>query len=61
MLGGLQGTSTRSAVRWQSLSVAITADSVASWFLPSVAPLLLRHRLLLEILIDDQDRTHDAL
>jgi len=26
-----------------------------------VAPLLQRHRLLLEILIDDQDHTHDAL
>jgi LysR family transcriptional regulator (chromosome initiation inhibitor) len=61
LLGGLQGTSPRSAVRWQSLSVAINADSVASWFLPGVAPLLLKHHLLLEILIDDQDHTHDAL
>jgi LysR family transcriptional regulator (chromosome initiation inhibitor) len=46
---------------WQSLSVAINADSVASWFLPGVAPLLQRHRLLLDIVIDDQDHTHDAL
>jgi LysR family transcriptional regulator (chromosome initiation inhibitor) len=61
LLGGLQGTSPRSAVRWQSLSVATNADSVASWFLPGVAPLLLKHHLLLEILIDDQDHTHDAL
>jgi LysR family transcriptional regulator (chromosome initiation inhibitor) len=61
LLGGLQGTSLRSAVRWQSLSVAVNADSVASWFLPGVAPLLLKHHLLLEILIDDQDHTHDAL
>jgi LysR family transcriptional regulator (chromosome initiation inhibitor) len=29
--------------------------------LPGVAPLLQRHRLLLEIVIDDQDHTHDAL
>ena len=29
--------------------------------LPGVAPLLQRHRLLLEITIDDQDHTHDAL
>jgi LysR family transcriptional regulator (chromosome initiation inhibitor) len=41
--------------------VAVNADSVASWFLPGVAPLLLKHHLLLEILIDDQDHTHDAL
>jgi LysR family transcriptional regulator (chromosome initiation inhibitor) len=46
---------------WQSLSVAINADSVASWFLPGVAPLLKRHRFLLDIVIDDQDHTHDAL
>ena len=61
LLSGLQGTEARSDVRWQSLSVAINADSVASWFLPGVAPVLQRHRLLLEILIDDQDHTHDAL
>ena len=61
LLGGLQGTSVRQAQRWQSLSVAVNADSVASWFLPGVAPLLLKHHLLLEILIDDQDHTHDAL
>lgn len=61
LLGGLLGTSVRKAQRWQSLSVAVNADSVASWFLPGVAPLLLKHHLLLEILIDDQDHTHDAL
>ena len=48
-------------VAWQSLSVAINADSLASWFLPGVAPLLHRHHLLLDVLIDDQDHTHDAL
>jgi LysR family transcriptional regulator (chromosome initiation inhibitor) len=48
-------------VRWQSLSVAINADSVVSWFLPGVAGLLQRHHLLVDILIDDQDHTHDAL
>ncbi|WP_439520349.1 HTH-type transcriptional regulator ArgP [Hydrogenophaga sp.] len=61
VLVGLQGGSQGEGVRWQSLSVAINADSVASWFLPGVAPLLRRHHLLLEIVIDDQDHTHDAL
>jgi LysR family transcriptional regulator, chromosome initiation inhibitor len=61
LLAGLQGAETRSGVRWQSLSVAINADSVASWFLPGVAPLLQKQRLLLEIVIDDQDHTHDLL
>lgn len=46
---------------WQTLSVAINADSMASWFLPGVAPLLAVQRLLLDIVIDDQDHTHDAL
>jgi len=62
LLGGLQGGApARGGVRWQSLSVAINADSVAGWFLPGVAALLQRHHLLLEIVIDDQDHTHDAL
>ena len=62
LLAGLQGgTESRAGAAWQSLSVAINADSVASWFLPGVATLLQRHRLLLEIMIDDQDHTHDAL
>ena len=62
LLDGLQGGALpRDGVRWQSLGVAINADSVASWFLPGVAGLLQRHHLLLEILIDDQDHTHDAL
>lgn len=63
LLDGLQGSggAPGTGARWQSLSVAINADSVASWFLPGVVPLLQRHHLLLEIVIDDQDHTHDAL
>ena len=64
LLADLQGGAAASGgrgPRWQSLSVAINADSVASWFLPGVAAMLQRHRLLLEIVIDDQDHTHDAL
>ncbi|WP_372656713.1 HTH-type transcriptional regulator ArgP [Hydrogenophaga sp.] len=62
LLAGLQGGgASKAGPRWQSLSVAINADSVASWFLPGVAALLQRHRLLLEIVIDDQDHTLDAL
>jgi LysR family transcriptional regulator (chromosome initiation inhibitor) len=63
LLDGLRtgGPGIRDGARWQSLSVAINADSVASWFLPGVAAMLQRHRLLLDIMIDDQDHTHDAL
>lgn len=62
LLAGLQGGGeARGGAAWQSLSVATNADSLTSWFLPGVVPLLQRHRLLLEITIDDQDHTHDAL
>jgi LysR family transcriptional regulator (chromosome initiation inhibitor) len=62
LLNGLQGAgATGRGPRWQNLSAAINADSVASWFLPGVAAMLRRHRMLLEIMIDDQDHTHDAL
>lgn len=60
LLAGLQGTAGGHKA-WQTLGVAVNADSVANWLLPGVAPLLARHRLLLDILIDDQDHTHDAL
>ena len=61
LLAGLRGGDGRVGEGWQSLSVAINADSVASWFLPGVAPLLQRHRLLLDVVIDDQDHTHSLL
>jgi LysR family transcriptional regulator (chromosome initiation inhibitor) len=62
LLAGLPGGVDKSgAQRWQSLSVAINADSAASWFLPGVAAQLKRHRLLLDIVFDDQDHTHDLL
>lgn len=61
LLAGLGGGQGRASGAWQSLSVALNADSVASWFLPGVAPLLQRHRLLLDVRIDDQDHTHALL
>ncbi|MEO8014906.1 MAG: HTH-type transcriptional regulator ArgP [Polaromonas sp.] len=60
LMAGLPGAGTDTA-RWQSLSVAVNADSLASWFLPGVAPALQQHRLLLDVVVDDQDHTHDAL
>ena len=46
---------------WQRLSVAINADSLSSWFLPGVASALAQHRLLLDVVIDDQEHTYEAL
>ena len=39
------------------LSVAVNADSLASWFLPGVMPTLAKHRLLLHSVVDDQEHT----
>ena len=63
LLAGLPGAQldTQGQARLQSLSVAVNADSLASWFLPGVASALKRHGLLLDVVIDDQDHTHDAL
>ncbi len=63
LLSGLPGGASMRAggERWQSLSVAINADSAASWFLPGVAAQLKKHHLLLDMQFDDQDHTHDLL
>ncbi|GAA6143749.1 HTH-type transcriptional regulator ArgP [Hydrogenophaga sp. 5NK40-0174] len=61
LLAQLKGDGQRSKRQWQTLSVAVNADSLASWFLPGVAETVRSHRLLLDILIDDQDHTHAAL
>ena len=61
LMAGLPGAGSSTAARMQSLSVAVNADSLASWFLPGVAPALQQHRLLLDVVVDDQDHTHDAL
>lgn len=61
LLGGLSGGGASDKAQWQTLSVAVNADSLASWFLPGLASSLMRHQLLLDVVIDDQDHTHDAL
>lgn len=49
------------AAQWQRLCVAVNADSLSSWLLPGVAPALARHHLLLDVVIDDQEHTHESL
>lgn len=57
----MDAQSYRGGARWSSLRVAINADSLATWFLPGVAPDLSSQNILLDIVIDDQDYTHEAL
>ncbi len=42
---------------WQTLHVAVNADSLASWFLPGVQKTLLQHKLLVQSVVDDQEHT----
>jgi LysR family transcriptional regulator (chromosome initiation inhibitor) len=61
LLGGLQGGEFNAEAAWKSLAVAVNADSLSSWFLPGMAALLEEHRILLDVVVDDQDHTHEAL
>ncbi|MEW9900703.1 LysR family transcriptional regulator ArgP [Chitinivorax sp. PXF-14] len=43
------------------LAIASNADSAATWLIPAVAPLLRQEKALLELVLDDQDYTHQLL
>ncbi len=44
-----------------TLAVGLNADSLAAWFLPAVAEHLAAENILLDLSVDDQDRTHELL
>ena len=44
-----------------SIALGVNADSLDSWLLPALAEFLIAENILLEVLIDDQDHTHDLL
>ncbi|MCR8922260.1 LysR family transcriptional regulator ArgP [Dasania sp. GY-MA-18] len=43
------------------LSIAINADSLAAWFLEAIQPLIEQQDLLIELKVDDQEKTHEFL
>ncbi|MDD9231119.1 LysR family transcriptional regulator ArgP [Aeromonas hydrophila] len=43
------------------VSIAVNADSLATWFLPALAPLLEQHPIELNLLVDDESRTLDRV
>jgi len=57
----VSASGSKAGKQWQRLSVAVNADSLSSWLLPGVASALARHHLLLDVVIDDQEHTHEAL
>jgi len=58
-------TAAHSEMPWRTLALAVNADSLATWFTGAVLPLLvannLAQRLVLDLRVDDQERTHDLL
>ncbi len=44
-----------------TLAIGLNADSLASWFIPAIEPLLHKHSLLLDLKVDDQDQTQTLL
>jgi LysR family transcriptional regulator, chromosome initiation inhibitor len=53
----LQPTRAGRAGAYHSISVAVNADSLNSWFLPGVCTALQKHKLVLNVTVDDQDHT----
>ncbi|MEH6825135.1 MAG: LysR family transcriptional regulator ArgP [Motiliproteus sp.] len=43
------------------LAIGVNADSLATWFMDAITPLLKEHQLLLELRVDDQDQTQNFL
>jgi LysR family transcriptional regulator (chromosome initiation inhibitor) len=58
---GEGGAAHGGAPAYRQLSVAVNADSLATWFLEAVDAVAEQEKLLLDVLVDDQDRTHDLL
>jgi len=44
-----------------SLVLGVNADSLATWFLPAIRPFLDREKIVLDLLIEDQEITHRLL
>ncbi|QDL53325.1 HTH-type transcriptional regulator ArgP [Rhodoferax aquaticus] len=47
--------------QWHRIAVAVNGDSLSSWFLPGIANALAQHHIVLDVVIDDQEHTHEAL
>lgn len=43
------------------VAIAVNADSLATWFLPALDPFLNRERVLVDLVVDDQDHTYALL
>ncbi|MCL2914808.1 LysR family transcriptional regulator ArgP [Shewanella corallii] len=44
-----------------TVSIAVNADTLATWFLPALSPLFNRRNWLMELIVDDESYTHNLL
>jgi LysR family transcriptional regulator (chromosome initiation inhibitor) len=44
-----------------TVSIAVNADSLGSWFLPALSSFLIEEQVLLDVIVDDQDHTYALL
>jgi LysR family transcriptional regulator (chromosome initiation inhibitor) len=51
----------KAAPEFASLAIAVNADSLATWFFAAVKEVLEEERLVLELHVDDQERTHELM
>lgn len=47
--------------RYTSIPIGINADALSTWFFQAVRPFLERSRVVLDLLVDDQEETHRFL
>ena len=57
----LPSLSPESGPQFSTLPVALNADSLATWFLPAIRSFLQEESVLLDLQVDDQDRTLQML
>jgi LysR family transcriptional regulator (chromosome initiation inhibitor) len=46
---------------FSSMAIGVNADSLATWFMDAIRPLLKENRVVLDMRVDDQDQTHRLL
>ncbi|WP_018150258.1 LysR family transcriptional regulator ArgP [Leeia oryzae] len=44
-----------------TIAIAVNADTLSSWFLPSLSAFLIEENILVDLSVDDQDHTHALL
>ncbi len=57
----LQPARSAKAGVYQNISIAVNADSLSSWFFPGVRAALQKHKLTLDVTVDDQNHTLEWL